>query len=197
MRSKIDHSFNGKFLSHDILIQCQCLCDANHLLSLDLNDLLLIINTDQSFRSSEAETEKKFRIAFIQKPECLIISQFWNKTLSDSKDISIFYLPKKWDDTTPQNVSERHSNPGLSKIPPSLVKDRPLPDSFILQFPVSRSPKSPRIISKVFFFGNISELPQLALGSSCWVLFFCWVGLWFHLSRIWFCLSWLCIEGTL
>ena len=57
--TKIDHSFNGKFLSHDILIQCQCLCDANHLLSLDLNDLLLIINTDQSFRSSEAETEKK------------------------------------------------------------------------------------------------------------------------------------------
>ena len=45
-------------------IQCQWLCDANHLLSLDLNDLLLIINTDQSFRSSEAETEKKVHERF-------------------------------------------------------------------------------------------------------------------------------------
>ena len=152
----------------------------------------------KAFAPARQKLRKNIMIASIQKPECLIISQFWNKTLSDSKDMSNFYLPKKlqWDDTTPQNVSERHSNPGLSKIPPSLVKDRPLPDSFILQFPVSRSPKSQRIISKVVFFGNISELPQLALGSSCWVLFLCWVGLWIHLSRIWFCLSWLCIEGT-
>ena len=120
---------------------------------------------------------KKFMSAFIQKPECLIISQFWNKTLSDSKDMSNFYLPKKlqWDDTTPQNVSERHSNPGLAKIPPSLVKDRPLPDSFILQFPVSRSPKSPRIISKVFLETSQNYL-SLHLGRAAGFCFFVGLG---------------------
>ena len=50
----------------------------------------------KAFGPARQKLRKKFMSAFIQKPECLIISQFWNKTFSDSKDISIFYLPKNW-----------------------------------------------------------------------------------------------------
>ena len=98
MRSKIDHSFNGKFLSHDILIQCQCLCDANHLLSLDLNDLLLIINTDQSFRSSEAETEKKVQDRFSTSPKNCNEMTLLHKMYPKDIQIQVWqkYLPVWW-----------------------------------------------------------------------------------------------------
>ena len=54
----------------------------------------------KAFGPARQKLRKKFMSAFIQKPECLIISQFWNKTFSDSKDISIFYLPKNCNEMT-------------------------------------------------------------------------------------------------
>ena len=152
----------------------------------------------KAFGPARQKLRKKFMSAFIQKPECLIISQFWNKTFSDSKDISIFYLPKNCNEMTllhkmyPKDIQIQV----CQKYLPVWWKFDP---SWIPSFSSFQSLALLKVQGSFqkFFFRNISELPQLALGSSCWVLFFCWVGLWFHLSRIWFCLSWLCIEGTL
>ena len=54
----------------------------------------------KAFAPARQKLRKNIMIASIQKPECLIISQFWNKTFSDSKDISIFYLPKNCNEMT-------------------------------------------------------------------------------------------------